>query len=316
MPKRSEMYFKGDYREIGYPLKDMEIHILVGLPGSGKTYWAHANTWSRGIKAYYHMNIDNMLYDHSGQNTIETILEEFFSIYENRKDIMHKCDEEVAAFKGYQLIFDNLTLTNEDVKKVIELFKKYNDIKVQGEQIPMKFIIHQWNEDREACLANDPLRLDNGELSRTKGAQNTIRYAAYEIIDMNALKEVFPEYKFEYVAHTVEVHSRKDILIEQTGTITSERWCTGGDRCDCWGGHWVQDSEDDPEPFTAFDNIVKFYCPNISDQQYTQLWDMCVDTDSVDEGDYYGGCMHYSWYICNLKYLFKKMEEMEIIERQ
>ena len=316
MPKRLVQYFKGDYREIEYPLKPMEIHILVGLPGSGKTYWAQANVGGNGIKANYHMNMDYAIVDRSNSNAINTVIESYFTTSWYRHDVINACNEPIASFKGYQLIFDNLTLTNEDVKKVIGIFKNCNDIIIEGELVPLKFIIHQWNEDREACLANDPLRLDTGELARTKGAQNTIRYASYEIIDMNALKELYPEYQFEYVAHTIEVHSRKDILIEQTGTITSERWCTGGDRCDCWGGHWVQDREDDPEPFDAFDNIVKYYCPNISKQQYAQLWERCVDTDSDAEADYYGGCMHYRWYTCDLKYLFEKMEEMGVIERQ
>ena len=303
-------------------MKNLDIHILMGLPGSGKSYWARENLYDKGLYANYSINVDLMC---SFKNTsdglsinIENIIRDFFAINKSNISIKCGCSSGVNT-KACQIIFDNLTLTNSDLQKVVGLFIKYGgNITYEGEVVPLNFIIHQWDENREACLANDPLRLYvDGGLTRTKKAENTIRYAPYEIANIDYLKKEYPNCTFEYVEHTVKAYSRMEMLIDDyNGTIKSEKWCIGGDRCDCWGGHWVKDDEDEPEPFTEFDNIINFYCPNISHQNYTKLWNACVEEEIISEPDYYGGCMRYKYYYCNLESLFKMMEEMNIIENR
>jgi hypothetical protein len=112
-------------------MKNLDIHILMGLPGSGKSYWARENLYDKGLHANYNMDVDLM---HSFKNasdglsiSIENIIREFFAI--NKPSISTKCGcNSGANTKACQIIFDNLTLTNSDLQKVIELFIKYGVI--------------------------------------------------------------------------------------------------------------------------------------------------------------------------------------------
>lgn len=290
--------------------KPLEVHILVGLPGSGKTTFAYQIKDEH--KCYTHIiDADSWFAQSEG---IENYINDFF-----KREGYEISRETCSTFAcGEQIIFDGLMLTNEDVQKISSLFVNHiSQLKWNDKPIPAKFFIHQWNEDRESCLKNDVIRLETGEYNRTEAATATIEYAKYEVIDMDALRQMFPDYEFNYVEHNVVAHSQKELILENygdDGVIRSDRWCVGGDVCNCWGSHWIIDNEDDPAEFTSFINIVNHFCPNISHDDYRKLWDACVDTDCDAEADYYGGCLHYRWYICNLEQLFNKMEEMGVIE--
>lgn len=290
--------------------KPLEVHILVGLPGSGKTTFAYQIKDER--KCYTHIiDADSWSVQTEG---VENYINDFF----DRDGYEISCETCGTFACGEQIIFDGLMLTNEDVQKISNVFVNcISQLKWDGKQIPAKFFIHQWNEDRESCLKNDVIRLETGEYDRTEASTATIKYAKYEMIDMDALRQMFPEYEFNYVEHTIVAHSQKELVLENygdNGEIRSERWCVGGDVCNCWGSHWVIDNEDEPAEFTSFINIVNHFCPNISHEDYCKLWDACVDTDYDAEADYYGGCLHYRWYTCNLEQLFDKMEELGVIE--
>ena len=289
--------------------KPFEIVILVGLPGSGKTTFA------------FQLKKESKRYSDIfwGDYVISEGLEKSINQYFERKGYEISRETCGTYACGEQLIFDCLMLTNDDVQKLVGIIvNNIKNLKWDGVVIPAGFVIHQWNEDREACLKNDVFRLSTGEYGRDKSATATIEYGKYEMIDMEALKKMYPDYPFEYVEHTVEAHSEKEMILEnwgdEDGTIHSDRWCIGGDICNCWGGHWVIDDEDEPAEFTEFINLVNHFCPNISHEDYRKLWDACVDEDYDAEADYYGGCLHYRWYTCNLEKLFEKMEEMGVIE--
>ena len=72
-----------------------------------------------------------------------------------------------------------------------------------------------------------------------------------------------------------------------------------------------------------FKDLIRGYGDNfVSDSEgakvprHIERWDYMevFDTDYDAEADYYGGCLHYRWYTCNLEQLFEKMEEMGVIE--
>ena len=127
-------------------MEKIEIHILMGLPGSGKTTWRKRNENNRWGYNWYSIDCDNFLIENSDEynfgryNTIIDVIENRFEI--NPEKFM---------------CIDGLITTNEQVNEIINLINKKVRKKFMNID-DFRIVIHHWRENRDNCLYNDKYR--------------------------------------------------------------------------------------------------------------------------------------------------------------
>lgn len=286
----------------------------MGLPGCGKTSWAREFVKKIPSSGPYGRNQNGYHLEHDDVRSKKTI-EEFMKSLQYYLGVHH-------------VVLDTLVLSNESIKKIIDLA----NISTFG-----KVVIHYWEPNREACLINDRFR-------RNDGSEITIKNAVLEEPNILELKEHIdkrlngrlvhssPHWRnipIEVVNHTTERKPDWKIFMdeifelqEKSGDSTpyirysedqemvlSSDWCTGGTWGDCWGNHGGV-SGSAPEKFTAFDTILELIAPDISFLKYKKIKEECVNINEYGQSDYYGGSTTHSyWY-------FKVSKFYEILKRE
>lgn len=274
-----------------------EIHILMGLPGSGKTTWRKRNEALNGINGYSYCSLDcdeyliedPDAYNYGRYSSIPEVIKRIFNIYVDRF-----------------MCIDGLITTNAQVKEIISLIHK----KVQKEGYDNDnfiIVIHHWKENRENCLYNDKYRRD-------KSCKTSIMNLPLEDpngYDFNSDIEVKIEYH-DVIKKTIYEGEFEPISRNKDNILRSETWCSGGSWGDCWGNSGSCSTEE-PVSFVELDNLLERICPNLTFLQYKKIERECVEVDTSYSYDYYGGCQHDSYYKCDLKKLYETMIEMGLI---
>lgn len=250
-------------------MNNYEVHIMMGLPGSGKTSWAKNNFKDSQI---FYMDDKNILTD-----------EEKF-----HNSFRWFCHWDAGV------CIDTLILTNEALNMLINLIcQRHPDHNVT------RFIIHYWKENRELCLKNDEGRRDIG-------SGVTIRNAVFEYPKPNCIH-------FEIIEHEVYEKTTYEKLFAGTpNVLKSERWSLGG----TWGnyrGDTGTIEPSDPKEFTEFDELLERICPDITFLQYKKLQKACVVYKTDYERDYYGGREEFGWWECDIKTLYDKLIELNVL---
>lgn len=279
----------------------INIEILVGLPGSGKTYYAthmerEPNVWVR------HIDLDEYHPVHPG---ISAILKKHGIYYE--VFMLHHTS---------LLIFDGLLTTNVNQEKIvdewIDIFNSEDPDKMSSTNI--KFIF--FKENREACLRNDSFR------DKERSAYITIKQMPLERPNIEKLKEKYNDKRFTFEIEEKEVHEmtqyegtlkplKNKYWSKKLGydTMTSDSWRTGGEICSYDGWSSEVEPEKAPQCFAEFDDLLEKLCPNISFLTYKKIYNECVTIQDDYEQDYYGGTQYYSVYCCNLDRLYEMLKE-------
>lgn len=142
----------------------MKLIILIGLPASGKSFFAYSFSPSK----FQRIDLDRQLrfynlYDFKKSN-VETFL---ISEFERTIKMWHK---------DVDFILDGLLLKNETYIKIIQLFilaAKANNKSINSIEL------HYWKPDREVCLWNDLGR------NRRINSITTIKNAPIEYPDVS-----------------------------------------------------------------------------------------------------------------------------------
>lgn len=286
--------------------KEVTIEMLIGLPGSGKT--------STGMSMV-----------HNDRTSALVSVDDYRDNWEYRGRSDESIIERVVATKAGQyaverFVIDGLFLTNDKLISGIE--GAINGLSRYLKGLRIKLILHYWNEDRETCLKND---LGRREMPSTSAIKN----ATYEAVDFDIINSDVGEYAAKYgatlipvtrcIPHTVvlkpdwERFFKAHTYYDRDKKLRSEKWCTGGERGNCWDDSKTPVYCDEPEEFTALDELLEKICPSITFLHYKKILKRCVSTEESTEGEYYGGWTQYLNWVCDLRELYNMLEEFGYI---
>lgn len=124
----------------------IDIYIMMGLPGSGKTTYCEAHA-------------------------------------KNKENIVEYLGQPLNLELKEEIYIDGLILTNKTLMRLIyeeiEPLKDYFSL----EDINIKLHIVYFNENREQCLINDKYRISHGK--RTMNAEHSIKMMKFEHPDLS-----------------------------------------------------------------------------------------------------------------------------------
>ena len=303
-----------------------EFHILMGLPGSGKTYWAtHHYPISNFCNHSGRMivDLDKHLNDKDKENWIWDALDDEFKHY------MEYChvDKVDVCIDGPIMTYDHLYKVIDDIISYLKLYCKWE--KNNFGHYSLSFIIHQWDDNRKYCIHNDEMR------GRTIKAMQTIRYGEYDVIDSKIVKKElinrYPDLErtikhVKRIGHIVEKTTRYQQDFEpacdnkyghgndeQGRYLYSEEWSLGGEWGNCWGDHGAVTGEQAKE-FVELDDFLEKVAPNITFLQYKKIRNHCVEQIEWHVHDYYSSGTTDACWRCDMKELYNLLKEMNYIE--
>lgn len=306
---------------------NFNFHILVGLPGSGKSYFAQKEYGTD--EPYFHSEKHVIDFD-SAEKTGDFRNDVWNALTKNRmKEIYCR-----GYYENCDICFDGLITTLSRIKELMNIFIDYM-AKYSHLNYKIKFIIHRWNEDRETCIFNDIKRVNDGVRKDT--SKLSISNIPFDDFDFNDFSEYIDnEYISDIVIkrHEVKKTTTYDTIFYpliskdrshsyggyyrnedkpcKTKYMYSEDWSGGGTWGNCWGEEGSI-SADEPNNFDELDNLLQKICPNITYLQYKKIEKECVDIEESYEHDYYGGTEQRNRWRCDMEKLYQLLKEMNFI---
>lgn len=295
--------------------KILKVHILCGLPGSGKTTWAE-NQCSLDKDNRAIISLDK--YRNDRNVTI--------------KDIIHVNSH--AFMYNEDVYIDGLFLTqkqvNDFVHDLVECLDTNEDFFLRSPD-KLHIIIEYWTENREACESNDIDRVNSG--ARDERSISTIKNAVYERIFKEDVEHAVDQFygsktehrngpkmeiSVELYEHETEKYSSIEKYIHDNYNVVgdvlkSEEWSLGG----TWGnylGHRGTIEADERPEFNELDKILEHIAPNITFLQYKNLLKNHVKIIETERNDYYGGWETLAHYEANIKEIYDWLKENNLIK--
>jgi hypothetical protein len=285
-----------------------ELHVLSGLPGSGKstfseqyepTYLDHySGTRRPNYKAKKHAHIIDYdeIYRKAGISQNLTV---------NREKIEKL---PIPNIQHQYMILDGLFITQDDVEWVIGVY--LSNPKFQERYIVEKIVVDVWKVDKEACLWNDRARRD----VRKTGSELSIMIMQPERINIKAIENKFGV-KTKLELHDVVRAPAYQVMIAENDLskidgkyMKSKTWCLGG-KSYHWSGSESVLYAEDPINFDELDELLEKICPQITYLQYKKIYNKCVEKEEQSVNDYYTEAREGYW-CCDLEKLYEMLDEM------
>lgn len=277
-----------------------KVHILMGLPGSGKSYFCSKRRTTKYFVDVY-VDLDN------------------YRKIDNIYDAVKEALDESYIFDVYQdneIYIDGLITTPKQCKEVMRSI--YNLIskefgKLNNSDFEIEYIIEAFKEDRDACINNDKYRMVYD--SRKNTSESLIKNAPYEIPSLDYLKKCINKPNVtnitinEYDVYKINSVLEQVIELSENGKLYSNEWITGGRWGDCWGNEGNIEP-DESEDFYQLDNLLEVIAPNLTFLQYKKIEKECVELDEWHNFEYYGGVTYKARYECDLFRLQEQLKEM------
>lgn len=268
----------------------MIIHIMYGLPGSGKTFFCKKEVEGKAGKQY--VDIDYLIPNTKGDSF--------------KKKIYHIARDYLAS-KRFEVYFDGLITTHQSLLDVLSGIS-------EAIKEPYDIIIDCWNENREICLKNDFKR-------RNVSSETTIENLTYEpiknkkeIVAMltDEQKEKFstirisrhaviekPEYKQFFDSYGLNLsedcsHFFGSTKFKNSKYLYSESWCGGGTGS-TYSGTSFPISAEEPAEFKEFYDLLETINPNMSFLLFRKIEKECLSIEEIDNSDYYSNTIDYRY---------------------
>jgi len=269
-----------------------ELHISVGLPGSGKTSAFKILHKEMGRLANL-IECDQYLHGARGGR------------YKNMEELI----KDRSSLFDRHTFLDGLFLTRKDVEKVLEIACDRN-------RLPSHVIIHYWNPNVEACIWNDTHRRDEDSAITIENAKIDSINEIMEVKDIEKYKKI----KFSKKTYNVQrkpewkmFSDEHQLYANEEGVVKGDSWSLGGTWQDCWGNSGSVSPSKAPDSMTELDELLEKVAPSISFLQYKNIANNCVSVREFREGDYYGGSTYHNQYLLNLPCLYDYLKEKELI---
>lgn len=289
-----------------------DIHIMMGLPGSGKTTYirTHKNATDRI------MSMDDIWY-RKGDKIIE---------------LAKHVGETTLCPEIYVIWVDGLILTPNALYNFIDKYintidrshyMKLNDI------LEVHIHIHQYECNREYCKHNDLNRVRKYE--RDTSSEISIENMEYGVLNATNLQdlekyinEANEKYKDENITYSIDYELLRvkkcgnwDLMFKQENgdpnILQSERWSLGGTWASYDGREGTISADPTPD-FKELDDILLKVCPTLPILMYKKIYRDYVEVKEETEYDYYGGHEYKSYYEANMKGIYDYLRENNLIE--
>lgn len=264
------------------------LHILIGLPGSGKTYWAKEQ-----------INLKTHVID---CDTLEKVYKSKYL-----KKISNVIDDKIYGnYKNTNIILDGLFLTNQSIIDIINNLGKKKD--------SFDIILHIWDEDRDTCLKND-----NGR--RKEKSTTIIKNAVFEKIDSTLIKNQTSVKNIKIVSHKVLLKPNWMFFAEKypnviDGKLYSDYWVIDVQKVneeDSGYDYYINNKQTD---FEELDELLEKIFPNITYLQYKKMYRNCVSIEEYSDYEYYVGRVQKARYVCDMKKLYHFLSQYIEIKKE
>lgn len=265
-----------------------ELHISIGLPGSGKTTEFKKLSSQDGRGSMY-VDCDAFLRE------------------KQYKDIDRLLKDRSSVFEG-KVFLDGFFLTKDDVKKIVDIVRENKRLKIN------KVIIHYWVPNRDICKWNDRGR-------RSVNSRISIENATIdEIKDIMLVSADYEDIKFEKKLHAIVKKEgwkvfagEHGLSVDESGILKGASWSLGGTWGSYSGSGGTVSPSAAPDGFRELDDFLEKVAPEITFLQYKKIMSECVSIREYSEGDYYGGRVTYNEQLLDVKALYNYLVDREII---
>lgn len=282
-----------------------KVLVMIGLPASGKTTFA---------KNYYNQYNKIGYYSSKGYRINHIDFDKFFESYRYNKyeksvAIEKIINDHISLNHDNEVILDGLFLTNEDIIRILN--------KVRDRYDMTHIEIHYWKPNIENCLWNDKYR-------RQEHSEITIKNAKINVTNIEEeIKTKYANVDVKIIEHEVirkpewKVFADKyNIELNDTLKMKSASWCLGGSYQNCWGTGGSVSSEDQPTSYEDFDLLLEKICPNITFLQYKKLYNSCIEIETYNEHDYYGGSTEHAYFECDIEKLYNGLKQIGLTDQE
>lgn len=272
--------------------KPLIVHILVGLPGSGKSCFAQQMGKQHDV----------LVFDENG------LQDKDHRLYKLRSTKRFQPMSKESLFKtlngGYlnswarTIVLDGLFLTNDLILDILDFIT--NEAKCTLNSV----VLHIWNEDKAECKRNDLNR-------RRCGSALSIDALSIQV-DPKAIKEKYPMTRVQ--RHTVyhspdyAVFFRNFVDLPDESRMESDTWSIGGT---CWnyeGVHSPIDPDPTPSGFPEMVSLLRSVWPDIPYLIWEDIKSKAVSTETFDEADCYSHITKQK-YVCDMALLYDLLQE-------
>lgn len=265
-------------------MREHLIHILVGLPGSGKTWFAEQ--FVKETPSATLLSLDPWV------GKVSSVAEALRKAQQGRP---------TSVTRFAQVVVDGLFLTPETIQEVMDAFA--------DEFLSIRFILHQWDEDRKTCERNDENRRDQVSLL-------TIRKGSYPVLDPAAFTmrhlqtmTVDPEiirHKVELKPAWYRYHAN---VVGRDGKLRSPKYMAGGMMGNCWDSSYTYLDGEAIPPFHELHAFVKRVYPDLLASDWFEIEPKVVTQETTRKMEYYGGHSTYIQWVCDIPLLEQLIEE-------
>lgn len=273
-----------------------ELHILVGLPGAGKTSFA----WDKSKDMF---SITVLDFD-----KIKQLLDSKENKFKSPEDRIKFLRGEIACCYPRNITYvDGFFHCQNDYKLIVSLFAECKDFNI------CNIIFDYWEPNVDSCIWND-----RGK--RNVSSTCTIKSINLEKPDLKFFVDNYPEIHSFQIHHHVTVRKPVwQVFFNEMGVnveynqkeLKSYHWTISGINRDFEGNEWPI-IPDEPLEFNEFDNLLEKICPQITFLQYKRIHKECVAIKEDYDSDYYSCCTINYW-SCDLEKLYNCLLEKNLI---